>query len=748
MFKSKQTFPGNSREAVPKSTATPRIQDSETSAKRERARKAYAQKLQNATQTEKTDTMSKLTKKWENKTKNVLIKTAPPEIAEQIKTSAQKTNNAVWKNATQSKQQASTVPRPALLPGKTIDSLNNTLRNTDIPKAKEVPSYRTRGMNTAKQTVKKDSDFRTRSISKQTKKPINTEIGKTLTLGNVGEFLRDNTMSGLAQFNGGLAKTADFLLPDFITPKPVEKGINHYKTSEKHWKQKAAQSNARHFGHAGTVAGNLYQGTVSAVPQAILSIMSGGQSATQTALDTLRRAGASSGVMQSVSSAMKHPAFWTSFAQTVGRDYEDAKADGANETQAQLSAITGSLLNAGIEVGSGIEAMKMKGRYGIRDWAKSALGEGLEEVEQGITSNIAKKALFDYDKPWYSEKNENAVVSPGRMVREFAGGAVAGGVLSGIGVADDYIRKYIDETARTSVNSFADQSLSPRMDANIFQPRFMDDPSIENFPEAQTDPYFYAMLEELANAQIRPQHIQEDYARQVDKVLDALQYSGQYDSPRLSGTKSNMEWDSPVHENNREHSYKVTGDVATHEKLSPEYIRHIESGVPTLVGEITSLDQNEMIREIRSVEKFFLDLPYECNYTITEGGKVFLTKGDGASVNPGDIPGGLRGSYSYHNHPDKYTNYSFSAEDAAFFVESEQAYSEASDSKYNYVMRRTPRTIKMPWDEVFHRFKEIENTDVFEMKWKGKIDPDIDSFHEVMKILSEELNFYYARHGQ
>ena len=158
MFKSKQTFPGNSREAVPKSTATPRIQDSETSAKRERARKAYAQKLQNATQTEKTDTMSKLTKKWENKTKNVLIKTAPPEIAERIKTSAQKTNNAVWKNATQSKQQTSTLPGTALLPGKTIGSLNNTLINIDILKPKEGQSYRTRGMNTAKLAVKKNSD--------------------------------------------------------------------------------------------------------------------------------------------------------------------------------------------------------------------------------------------------------------------------------------------------------------------------------------------------------------------------------------------------------------------------------------------------------------------------------------------------------------------------------------------------------------------------------------------------------------
>ena len=38
---------------------------------------------------------------------------------------------------------------------------------------------------------------------------------------------------------------------------------------------------------------------------------------------------------------------------------------------------------------------------------------------------------------------------------------------------------------------------------------------------------------------------------------------------------------------------------------------------------------------------------------------------------------GVKGSYSYHNHPAAETWYSFSAADAAFFIESGEAYSKA-----------------------------------------------------------------------
>ena len=40
---------------------------------------------------------------------------------------------------------------------------------------------------------------------------------------------------------------------------------------------------------------------------------------------------------------------------------------------------------------------------------------------------------------------------------------------------------------------------------------------------------------------------------------------------------------------------------------------------------------------------------------------------------------------------------------------------------------------------------EIEKTSVFAMKWDGLIDPDLDGYHEVMKILSRELKFEYER---
>ena len=60
-------------------------------------------------------------------------------------------------------------------------------------------------------------------------------------------------------------------------------------------------------------------------------------------------------------------------------------------------------------------------------------------------------------------------------------------------------------------------------------------------------------------------------------------------------------------------------------------------------------------------------------------------------------------------------------------------------------MRRTPGTVEKSADEVYHRFKTIERTNVYEMMRNGEIDPDVDKYHEVMNILSKELIFVYER---
>lgn len=163
------------------------------------------------------------------------------------------------------------------------------------------------------------------------------------------------------------------------------------------------------------------------------------------------------------------------------------------------------------------------------------------------------------------------------------------------------------------------------------------------------------------------------------------------------------------------------------------------------VGSLNFMNKKAILAQLYAVQQKAEGLKYEINCTVTADGRVWLVRGDAGRVDPSAIPAGLAGSYAYHNHPKEKTNFSFSADDVRFFFESGEVYSKASDYLYEYVMERTPETIAVSPDWVYHRFKEIEDTKVLEMKWKELIDPDVDGFHEVMKILSKELNFSYER---
>lgn len=185
--------------------------------------------------------------------------------------------------------------------------------------------------------------------------------------------------------------------------------------------------------------------------------------------------------------------------------------------------------------------------------------------------------------------------------------------------------------------------------------------------------------------------------------------------------------------------------------VKPEHTKRANDigGTPTgctkLVGKVDFDDREAVISRLEEAEKELQGLDYEVNYSVTSDGKVWRTLGQSSAVDLSGIPSSLAGSYSYHNHLPKQTYYSFSAADVAFFIDSGEAYSKASDHMFEYVMRRTEDTVVKSYDEVYHRFGQIENAEVFAMKWNGEIDPDIDGYHEVMEILSKELKFLYGR---
>ena len=168
-------------------------------------------------------------------------------------------------------------------------------------------------------------------------------------------------------------------------------------------------------------------------------------------------------------------------------------------------------------------------------------------------------------------------------------------------------------------------------------------------------------------------------------------------------------------------------------------------GDPVLVGTVDFSDKTAIMKVLSDAEKELADFDYEVNYSVTKDGKVWRVSGEAATVDLSAIPSTLNGSYSYHNHPREKTHYSFSAEDVAFFMDSKEELSIASDDRFIYIMRRTAKTVEKARDVVYNRFKELERTDVFEMMWKGQINPDVDKYHEVMKILSKELEVDYVR---
>lgn len=171
----------------------------------------------------------------------------------------------------------------------------------------------------------------------------------------------------------------------------------------------------------------------------------------------------------------------------------------------------------------------------------------------------------------------------------------------------------------------------------------------------------------------------------------------------------------------------------------------VSPGDPVLVGTVDFSDKTAAMKVLSDAEKELANFDYEVNYSVTKDGKVWRVSGEAASVDLSAIPSTLNGSYSYHNHPREKTHYSFSAEDVAFFMDSKEELSIASDDRFIYIMRRTAKTVEKARDVVYNRLKELERTDVFEMMWKGQINPDVDKYHEVMKILSKELEVDYVR---
>ena len=241
-----------------------------------------------------------------------------------------------------------------------------------------------------------------------------------------------NVYAGLGQLQGGLASTADMLLPDQITPEPVQESLDWMKQSTENvnnWANEFNQETGQ------TVLPQVLQAAGGMAPDLALAFATGGASLAGKAPQL---AAASTGKLQAarqiVQQAVENPQFWFSFTRTWGNDYEEAKARGASEEQAVAAGALSSLLNAQIEVGGGVQTQFADdAKKGLKGILQNALEEGSEEVKQNLVTNAANKLVFDRTAPIVSTSDETAVLNPGREAASFAVGALAGGMMGAPG---------------------------------------------------------------------------------------------------------------------------------------------------------------------------------------------------------------------------------------------------------------------------------------------------------------------------
>lgn len=236
------------------------------------------------------------------------------------------------------------------------------------------------------------------------------------------------TAVGLSNFNAALFKTLDLLPTELIFGEendPLHNLNEYYSDQARQWNEIAEKNTKTKIGKG---FGTLYSSVVSALPQAVLALMTAGQSTTVT---IPANAGQAFNVVNALSASAnqyaKSPSFWLSFAQNAGPSYERNLDKGANKIQATAAALISGLANATIEMGGGIEAIGSN--TGLRGMARSAAEEAAEGSVQYTVENAVNKGTYQPGMPWYSTR-EDAVINPAAQAKIALEDAVAGGILN------------------------------------------------------------------------------------------------------------------------------------------------------------------------------------------------------------------------------------------------------------------------------------------------------------------------------
>lgn len=165
------------------------------------------------------------------------------------------------------------------------------------------------------------------------------------------------------------------------------------------------------------------------------------------------------------------------------------------------------------------------------------------------------------------------------------------------------------------------------------------------------------------------------------------------------------------------------------------------------VGTVDVNDQNAVNKFVSKFEEKYTNADKGHCLVIKPDGTVYMSRGDGNSVNTFDLLGAeeLKGCFTTHNHPKEYTQYSFSFQDFDFTREINGKRMRAIDFKYEYEAIFPNRTISE--SEMLDVYNDVENDKhkLFDECGYGFDDYEENIQHVVIKEMCKRLGIKYTR---
>lgn len=165
------------------------------------------------------------------------------------------------------------------------------------------------------------------------------------------------------------------------------------------------------------------------------------------------------------------------------------------------------------------------------------------------------------------------------------------------------------------------------------------------------------------------------------------------------------------------------------------------------VGTIDVNDQNAVNKFVSRFEKKYTNADKEHCLVIKPDGTVYMSRGDGMSVNTFELLGEkeLKGCFTTHNHPKEYTQYSFSYEDFDFTRATSGKRMRAFDYKYEYEAIFPDKPI--PQEEMEDVFSEMKSQKYVLFDESGLPEEDFieNAQHIIVENACKKLGITYTR---